>query len=68
MSEDSSLRSVLFAYNPDPAFTLLLHEMSGTFFTLTLHAEALQVFTPLTLVLIESSEWLCDETVVLLLL
>jgi hypothetical protein len=28
--------------------------LSGTLFTLTLHAEALQVFTPLTLVLLDS--------------
>ena len=57
----SSLRSVLFAHNTDTAFTVLLHEMSGTLFTLTSHAEALQVFIPLTLVLLEFSEWLCGE-------
>jgi hypothetical protein len=39
--------------------------MSGTLFEVTLHVEALQVFTPLTLGLLEFSDRLCDKTVVI---
>ena len=64
----SSFRSVQqLGTSTDKAFTFSLQKMSGTLFTLTLHAEILQVFTALTLVLLEFSEWLCGETVALLL-